>query len=100
MALAGGRCIAFPAGVTLLTPDTRGAPVRMTPLQALTQGPSWRSEAMRSYRAGLLLWVTRGQGRITLAGKTSGFGTHNVIWIPPGTMHGMSVGAAVYGTAC
>lgn len=98
--LAAIAVMPFSACVTLLTPDTQGAPARLTPLQALTRGPRWRAEAMRSYRSGLLLWVTRGQGRITLAGKTSGFGSHNVIWIPPGTMHGMTVGSAVYGTAC
>jgi AraC-like DNA-binding protein len=57
-------------------------------------------EAMRSYRSHLLLWITRGQGRITVSGVTRGFGTHNAIWLPAGTMHGLCVTSAVFGTAC
>ena len=90
----------LPPALSHLTLDMSAAPVRMTPLQALTKGPRWHAEAMRSYRSGLLLWITRGQGRITLAGVTSGFGAHNAIWIPAGTMHGLTVTSAVYGTAC
>ena len=86
--------------MTSLPPQTSIKPVRMTPLQALTKGPRWRSEAMRSYRSDLLLWITRGQGRITVAGVTKGFGPHNAVWIPAGTMHGIQVSSAVFGTAC
>lgn len=75
------------------------ATLRLTPLQTLAQGGRWRSEAMRSYRLPTLLWVTRGQGRITVAGATRGYGAHNAILIPPRTMHGLEITAQVFGTA-
>ncbi|MDT0683942.1 AraC family transcriptional regulator [Roseicyclus sp. F158] len=73
--------------------------VRLVPLQRLTHGGRWRSEAMRSRRETLLLWVTRGQGRITVAGTTRGYGAHNAIYIPARTMHGIEVTAPTFGSA-
>ncbi|MCU0906600.1 MAG: AraC family transcriptional regulator [Rhodobacteraceae bacterium] len=54
---------------------------------------------MRSYAQPLLLWFTRGQGRITAAGVTQGYGVHNAVWIPAGTMHGFEASAQVFGSA-
>jgi len=73
--------------------------VRMTPIPRLAQGGRWRVEAMRSYSSSLLLWFTRGQGRITVAGTTSGYGAHNAIFIPSGVMHGFEASTQVFGTA-
>jgi len=73
--------------------------VRMTPIPRLAQGGRWRVEAMRSYSSNLLLWFTRGQGRITVAGTTNGYGAHNAIFIPSGVMHGFEVSTQVFGTA-
>lgn len=80
-------------------PDSPTSALRLVPLQRLTAGGRWRSEAMRSYRAPLLLWFTRGQGRITLAGSTRGFGAHNAVFVPPGTMHGIQGISQLFGTA-
>lgn len=73
--------------------------IRMTPIPRLAQGGRWRVEAMRSYSANLLLWFTRGQGRITVAGTTRGYGAHNAVFIPSGVMHGFEVSTQVFGTA-
>lgn len=73
--------------------------IRMTPIPRLAQGGRWRVEAMRSYSSNLLLWFTRGQGRITVAGSTSGYGAHNAIFIPSGVMHGFEISTQVFGTA-
>jgi len=73
--------------------------VRMTPIPRLAQGGRWRVEAMRSYSSNLLLWFTRGQGRITIAGTTRGYGAHNAVFIPSGVMHGFEVSTQVFGTA-
>lgn len=73
--------------------------VRLVAIPRLAQGGRWRVEAMRSYSGPVLLWFTRGQGRITVAGVTRGYGTHNAIFIPAGTMHGFELGAQVFGTA-
>lgn len=65
----------------------------------LSEGDRWRVEAMRSYSSPVLLWFTRGQGRITVAGVTRGYGPHNAIYLPPGTMHGYDMLGQVFGTA-
>ncbi len=84
---------------TLLTPQPPQDGLRLVPLQALAKGGRWRTEAMRSYRMPLLLWFTRGQGRITVAGFTRGYGAHNAVFVPARTMHGFEVTAQVFGTA-
>lgn len=79
-------------------PDPRPT-MRVTPLQRLAQGGKWRTEAMRSYSQPLLLWFTRGQGRITVAGVTRGYGPHNLLFLPAGTMHGYEISGQVFGSA-
>jgi AraC-like DNA-binding protein len=54
---------------------------------------------MRSIAEPLLLWFTKGQGRITVAGQTRGYTPHNAVFVPPGVMHGFEVGPQVFGTA-
>ncbi|MFC7703736.1 helix-turn-helix domain-containing protein [Plastorhodobacter daqingensis] len=83
--------------VTLI-PDSPARP-RVVPIARLAAGGRWRIEAMRSYAEPLLLWFTRGQGRITVSGVTRGFGAHNAIFLPAGTMHGFDMTAQTYGTA-
>ncbi|TCP63387.1 AraC-like DNA-binding protein [Rhodovulum bhavnagarense] len=73
--------------------------IRLIPVSRLTQGSKWRVQAMRSYSAPQLLWITRGQGRITVGGVTRGYGSHNAIFIPAHTMHSFEVTSQVYGTA-
>jgi len=72
---------------------------RVLGLPRLSAGAQWRTEAMRSYSQPLLLWFTRGQGRITIAGVTQGFGPHHAVFLPPGTMHGYEMLGQVYGSA-
>lgn len=74
-------------------------PLRIVPLARLAAGGRWRIEAMRAISEPLLLWFTRGQGRITVGGVTRGFGAHNAVFIPPGVMHGYETGAQTYGSA-
>lgn len=54
---------------------------------------------MHSYPDHLLLWFTRGQGRITISGNTRGYVAHNAIFIPARTMHCFDMTAQVFGTA-
>lgn len=60
------------------------------------QAMRWRTEAMRSHSTGRLIHVTKGQGRITIAGLTGGYGPNNLIYIPPHTMYGIEVGPTVF----
>lgn len=73
--------------------------LRITPIARLAVGGKWRVESMRALREPVLLWFTSGQGRITVAGTTRGYGTHNAIYIPPGTLHGYELGTRAHGTA-
>lgn len=72
---------------------------RVMPIQKLTQGGGWRTEAMRSYSQHQLLWFTRGQGRITVSGITRGYGAHNAVFVPAGAMHNFQITNQVFGTA-
>ncbi|MGO4917416.1 helix-turn-helix domain-containing protein [Pseudogemmobacter sp. W21_MBD1_M6] len=73
--------------------------IRLHQIPRLAQAGRWRIEAMHSYPHHLLLWVTRGQGRITVSGNTRGYGAHNAIFIPARTMHCFDMTAQVFGTA-
>jgi AraC-like DNA-binding protein len=68
------------------------APIAPTALQG-----RWRTEAMRSHATPRLLYINKGQGRITLAGLTSGYGPNNLIFIPAHTMYGFEVGPTAFG---
>ena len=80
-------------------PSMTTSNVRLVAIPRLAAGGRWRVEAMRSLSEPQLLWFTRGQGRITIAGMTRGYGPNNAIFIPAGTMHGFEVGQHVFGTA-
>ena len=71
---------------------------RILTLQQFARGGRWRTEAMRSYPQPVLIWFTKGQGRITISGNTRGYGPHNAIFIPAGTMHGFDMLGQVFGT--
>lgn len=73
--------------------------MRLIPLHALFKGGRWRVEAMRSYAVDQMIWFTRGQGRLTVGGVTRGYGAHNAVFIPAGTMHAFELSPQVYGTA-
>jgi AraC family transcriptional activator of pobA len=79
------------------TPQTRGE-YRVVPMPHFIKGGRWRTEAMRSYSQPVLLWFTKGQGRITVAGITRGYGAHNAIFLPAGTMHGFNTLGQVFGS--
>ena len=75
----------------------------ITPALALATltygGPAskWRHEAMRSHATPRLIHITKGQGRITVAGLTNGYGPNNLIYIPGGTIYGLEVWPTVFG---
>ena len=72
--------------------------LRLTPISRLAAGGRWRVEAMRSLREPVLMWFTQGQGRITVAGTTRGYGPNHAVFIPPGVMHGFEMAPRVQGT--
>ncbi len=80
-------------------PPDGPSPARLVAIPRLAAGGRWRIEAMRSLAEPFLLWVTRGQGRITVAGTTRGYGAFNAVFVPPGIMHGFEITAQAFGTA-
>ena len=78
-------------------PDRRAA-FRVESLPHFARGGRWRTEAMRSYSQPILIWFTKGQGRITISGITRGYGAHNAVFIPAGTMHGFDMVGQVFGS--
>ncbi|PVH30008.1 AraC family transcriptional regulator [Pararhodobacter oceanensis] len=78
-------------------PDTPSQ-LRLTPISRLAAGGRWRVEAMRALREPVLLWFTQGQGRLTVAGSTRGYGPNHAIFIPPGVMHGFEFAPRVQGS--
>jgi AraC-like DNA-binding protein len=79
--------------------QTAVSQLRLVAIPRLAAGGRWRVEAMRSISEPMLLWFTKGQGRITVAGVTRGYTPHNAIFVPAGVMHGFEVGPQVFGTA-
>lgn len=77
----------------------QGSAARLVAIPRLAAGGRWRVEAMRAISEPMLLWFTKGQGRITVAGNTRGYTAHTAVFIPAGVMHGFEVGAQVFGTA-
>jgi AraC-like DNA-binding protein/mannose-6-phosphate isomerase-like protein (cupin superfamily) len=69
-------------------------------LMAIAQNAAqgrWRTEAMRSHASPRLLFISKGSGRITVAGLTSGYGPNNMIFIPAHVMYGFEVGPMTHG---
>lgn len=73
--------------------------LRVIAIPRLAANGRWRVEAMRALSEPMLLWFTKGQGRITIAGSTRGYTANNAVFVPPGVMHGFEVGPQVFGTA-
>ena len=73
-------------------------PAEVTSISRKSQGGRWRTEAMRSYDRPVLIWFTRGQGRITISGRSGGYSAHSAVFLPAGTMHGFTVTPAVLGS--
>ena len=57
---------------------------RVETLQQWCHGQSWRLALLHNLPEHVILFVTRGQGRLLLNGTMRGVGTHNLLTIPPG----------------
>lgn len=79
-------------------PEPEAAPVEVTSVARMVQGGRWRTEAMRSYDRPVLVWFTRGQGRLTVSGRSSGYNSHNLVFLPKSTMHGFTTMGPVLGS--
>lgn len=66
-------------------------------LPQLTGGEEWRLALAHDRPENLLIWVTRGQGRLLLNGQRRGVGTHNAIVIPAGHLFSLDLGRQAVG---
>ncbi|MEM1075799.1 MAG: AraC family transcriptional regulator [Pseudomonadota bacterium] len=69
-----------------------GRSVTIQTLAQLTSGQEWRLTLAHDRKDHLLLWITRGQGRLLLDGRMRGVGTHNAIVVPSGTLFSLELG--------
>lgn len=60
--------------------------IHVAPLIRLAPDGIWQTRLSHTRRTHLLLWITRGQGRICVDGSQRGFGPHQAVFIPAGTL--------------
>ncbi|MBE9635505.1 helix-turn-helix transcriptional regulator [Salipiger mangrovisoli] len=56
------------------------------------QQPAWAYGLLHDRPETTLLWLTRGQGKITLGGVRRGLGTHSAVLIPPRRLFALDLG--------
>lgn len=61
-------------------------------LAQLSRGTPWRIELQHSHDADLLIWTTRGQGRVHLMGRRRGLGVHNAVFVPARSLLALDIG--------
>jgi AraC family transcriptional regulator, transcriptional activator of pobA len=76
---------------------SRGAGMRATDLKVMTLaqlggGRDWRLSLAHDREESLLIWITRGQGRLLLDGQRRGVGTHNAIVVPSRNLFALELG--------
>lgn len=69
----------------------------ITPIGHSSNSGRWRTEALRAHRSPRLIVFTKGQGRLTIAGRVRGFGPNNMVYIPAGTLYGIELGSTGFG---
>ncbi|MFZ5961634.1 helix-turn-helix transcriptional regulator [Thalassococcus sp. BH17M4-6] len=61
-------------------------------LPQFARGAPWRLTLLHDRPRDLLIWVTRGQGRVIVDGVRRGIGTHNALYLPAGTLFALDLG--------
>ncbi|WP_299145750.1 AraC family transcriptional regulator [uncultured Tateyamaria sp.] len=74
-------------------------PVQISTLAQLTSGQDWKLSLAHDRPAHMLIWLTRGQGRLLLNGTRRGVGTHNALSIPAHTLFSLEMGRQSMGLA-
>ncbi|KJZ25233.1 AraC family transcriptional regulator [Epibacterium sp. DP7N7-1] len=72
-------------------PNTHG-PLDVSPLLRLMSAGNWQIELAHERDCHLVIWVTRGQGRMLLDGQCRGFGPHTAICVPARTLFSLELG--------
>ncbi|MGD9293264.1 MAG: AraC family transcriptional regulator [Roseobacter sp.] len=70
---------------------TQGS-LKIVTLPQLTMGQDWRLALAHDRAESVMIWITRGQGRLLLEGQRRGVGTHNAIVIPARHLFALDLG--------
>lgn len=81
------------------SPDKPLARIKVVTFPQLIKGESWLLEQLHVRNHHILLWTTRGQGRVLLHGIRRGFGAHNALFVPAGKLLAFELGLQVQGQA-
>lgn len=65
--------------------------VWLRPLAQFERGEDWRLTTLHDRKDYLVIWLTKGQGRVILAGQRRGIATHTALMIPPDTLFSMDL---------
>ena len=68
-------------------------------LVQLSAGQDWRLTLAHERDHHLLIWITRGQGRLLLDGQRRGISPHNALWIPARSLFALELGYQCLGHA-
>ncbi len=66
--------------------------IKILTLTQLTGGQDWKLLLAHDRPHHLLVWITRGQGRVLLDGQRRGLGMHNALLIPAGALFALELG--------
>jgi len=75
-------------------------PIHISTLPGLVLNGRWRSESLRALGSHAFIWITRGQGRATIGATTRGISANNLLVIPAGKVHAISLSNSMQGYAC
>ncbi|MEP5731920.1 MAG: AraC family transcriptional regulator [Sulfitobacter sp.] len=73
--------------------------IRILTLTQLSQGQDWRVQLAHDYPHPILIWITRGQGRVLFDGMRRGIGTHNALFVPARSLFSLDLGRQSLGYA-
>ena len=78
--------------------DQRAA-ARCVTLSQLAPRGAWQLALLHDRPQHLLIWTTRGQGRVTIEGIRRGVSVHNALFVPASTLFSYEIGAQGFGLA-
>lgn len=73
--------------------------INVVPLSRLAPDGAWQTELAHDRGEHLLIWITRGQGRMLMDGSQRGFGTHSALFFPARSLWSVEFGRQCLGQA-
>ncbi|MBE1282347.1 MAG: helix-turn-helix domain-containing protein [Rhodobacteraceae bacterium] len=84
--------------MALKPPDTRPpAEIEVFGLSQLAPLGAWQMSLAHPAEHHLLIWITRGQGKVLIDGGQAGFGPHNALFLPAGSLFALDPGRQALG---